>query len=185
MRRPSDRTLARRSRGGDREAFIELIRRHEEPLAALIRRQVGDPHHAEDVLQVTLLQAWLGLRHIRDPRKVRAWLLQIARNRCRDFFRSAQRRMETADEEALEIHLDRYGRSVARNESARAEVFDAFDKIPAAERRAARLFYRSGLTIAEIAARTHAEKGTVKRRLFDAREHLRRALGVGRKRKEN
>ena len=185
MRRPSDRTLIRRSLKGGREAFVELIRRHEQPLAALIRRHVGDLHEAEDVLQETLLQAWVGLRRLRDRTKFRAWLLSVARNRCRDFHKSPQRRHKTTDAETMTVYLARLGRVAAKTREEREEVLGALEEVPPAERKVAELFYRKGLTIAEIAERTRSPEGTVKRRLYHAREHLRDALGVRSRRKEN
>ena len=179
LRDLTDRTLIRRSLKGDAQAFVELIRHHEQPLSALIRRRVGNLHDAEDVLQETL---------------VRAWLLQVARNRCRDFHKSSQRRQEATDSETLTMHLNRLGRAATRTDETRDEVLGALEEVPStevigsnerfSEREAAELFYRKGLTIAEIAERTRSPHGTVKRRLHHAREHLRDALGVRSKRKE-
>ena len=185
MPEPSDATLVRRSVAGDRDAFVQLVCRHERPLAALIRRHIGERHHAEDVLQETLLKAWAGLPQLRDPRKVRAWLLQVARNRCRDFYKSSQRRHRPTDDRELESKINRFGRAAARNPSDAVEVADALSRIPAAEREAARLFYLNGLTISDIAERTRCPEGTIKRRLCHARRHLREAMGVARPTQEN
>jgi len=59
-----------------------------------------------------------------------------------------------------------------------AEVVEALEEAPTAEREAARQFYLQGLTIAEIAARSRSPEGTVKRRLYHARNHVRRSLGI-------
>ena len=75
-----------------RPLFVALIRRHERPLAALVRNRIGSVDSVPDVLQETLLQVWTGLRHHETPKRVRPWILQVARNRCRDFLRSRQRR---------------------------------------------------------------------------------------------
>lgn len=178
MPKPSDATLIRRSLAGDKEAFVELVKHYEQPLAALIRYQIGDLHHAEDVLQETLFQAWAGLYRLRDPSKFRAWLLQVARNRCRDFEKSPQRRNRPTEERKLVALLNRFGRAIAKADSKVAEVADALEQVPSAERQVARLFYLKGLTISEIAKRSRCPEGTVKRRLFEARRHLREALGV-------
>jgi len=107
-----DEELVRRSLRGDPRAFAELVSRHEQPLAALIRRRIADPHHRQDVFQETLLQAWKALRGLRDASKARAWLIMIARNRCRDFNKSARRRERPADEQTMQTYVNRRGRAV-------------------------------------------------------------------------
>lgn len=181
---PTDATLVRRSLAGDQGAFVELVKRHEQPLAALIRYRIDDLHHAEDVFQETLLQAWRSLCQLRDPTKVRAWLLQVARNRCRDFLKSSQRRHRPTDEQTLSECLNRYGRTSGRPDEVASDVVESLERVPAAQREVAKMFYLRGLTMAEIARRIRRPEGTVKRRLFHAREHLRRAFGVASKARE-
>ena len=183
MARPTDDILIRRAAGGDGEAFAELIGRHEQPLAALIRRMAGDVHAADDVLQETLLLAWSHLGDLRDPARFRPWLLGIARNCCRAWYRSPQRRDRPTGGERLAAHLNRYGRTVSRNGRA-ADAVDALRRVPRRERVAAELFYLKGLTIAEIAERTRRPRGTVKRQFFSARQHMRRTLGADDRGKE-
>lgn len=180
----SDEKLVRRSARGDEHAFVKLVRRYEQPIAALIRYQIGDPDHAEDIFQETLLAAWIGLRGLRNPNKVRAWLLQIARNRCRDFYRSSQRRDLPTEERALEGLVNRFGRALTPQRETASDVLEALEEVPISERNAAKRFYLQGLTIAEIAARSRCPKGTIKRRLHYARNHVRQILGVPRKTKE-
>jgi len=89
----TDKELAARSAGGDHEAFSRLVDRYEPQLSAVIRSHLRDPPSVEDVRQEeTLIQAWQGIVDLRDPSKVKQWLTTIARNRCRDFLRSAKRR---------------------------------------------------------------------------------------------
>jgi len=175
---PSDDSLVRRSAAGDRDAFLQLVHRHGQSLAALIRYRIGGGHDAEDVLQETLLQAWVSVRTLRDPAKVRPWLLQLCRNRCRDFMRSPQRRDQPTDPQRLLMWLNRHGRAAAGAGQVAAEVREALEQVPEREREAAKLFYLHRLTIAEIAKRSHSPEGTVKRRLFYARHHMRTALGL-------
>ncbi|MBI1924617.1 RNA polymerase sigma factor [Candidatus Poribacteria bacterium] len=173
-----DETLVRRSVQGDESAFADLVRRYEHPLATLIRYQIGNPDHAEDILQETLLQAWLGLRHLREPKVVGAWLLQIARNRCYDFLKSAQRRDHPTEAVELEHLVNRFGRTMVRQRETVTEAVEVLEGVPPAERDVARLFYIEGFTIAEIAERHRCPEGTVKRRLFHARTHLRQAFEI-------
>lgn len=168
----ADANLVACAQDGDAQAFIELIRLHEQPLLAVIRRYVPDVHHREDSLQTTLLQAWRDIGRLRDSARFKAWLLRIARNRCRDFAKSPGRRERPADNEALDTHLSRFGRTV-RNETPSTEVHEAIGRLGPAQRRIMELFYLQGLTIAEISRRVACPEGTVKSRLYHARRVIR------------
>lgn len=172
-----DQMLVRQIRTGDEQAFVTLIRRYERSLATLIRDRIGAVDAVEDVLQETLVHAWSGLRD-RAPRRVRAWLYQVARNRCADFLRSAQRRERFVDSEELATMINRFGVPTARQRRAAEDVVDAFDHVPEKERAALRSFYLDGLSIAEIAARHRCPPGTIKRRLSHGREMVRTEMGV-------
>ncbi len=178
MQVPTDANLVRRSAEGDPAAFVELAGRYRGSLAALIRRLVSSPEEAEDLLQEVLVQAWLSIGGLRDPERVQAWLLQMARNRCRDFHKSAERRESPTEARELEDHVNRYGRAAPREQPI-AEVREALEGLPSAQREIIELFYLHGLTMKEISARTALPVGTVKSRLFTARHHLRSLLTNG------
>ena len=173
----SDQILVQQIRTGDERAFVALIRRYERSLVALIRDRIGSVEAVEDVLQETLVHAWLGLR-VRAPGNVRAWLYQVARNRCADFMRSAQRRERFVDSEELAAMINRFGVPTARQRRAAKDVVEAFDHVPEKERAALRSFYLDGLSIAEIATRHRCPPGTIKRRLSHGRDMIRIELGV-------
>jgi len=170
--------LRRQGAQGDEKAFAELVRPHRQVLARYIRYQIGDAEDAEDVLQETLLAAWLGLGRLREAGNVRAWLMQVARNRCRDYFRARGRRDVPAGEQELESFASRFGLSLYRRAQTVADIVEALEDAPPAAREAARRFYLEGLTVAEIAAETQSPPGTVKRRLFQARSSLRASMGI-------
>lgn len=183
MESVKDATLVCRSQKGDEHAFTQLVRRHEGALSTLIRYRVGNVSDAEDVLQETLLQAWLGIRNLREPDRFSAWLLQIAQNRCRDYLKSSLRRDLPTEAVALEQVIDRFGHVRFRQQAVTDDVTEALEKTPQAERDAAKLFYLGGFTIAEIAKRHRCPEGTVKRRLFHARAHLREVFELDPKRR--
>ncbi|NKB66042.1 MAG: sigma-70 family RNA polymerase sigma factor [Candidatus Latescibacteria bacterium] len=180
MTRPSDKDLAQQVRQGDEQAFIALIRRHERVLAALIGYRIGTDDQVKDVLQETLIHAWSALRR-ETPRNVRAWLLQVARNRCRDYFRSTQRRELFVESNSLAPMVNRLGVAQARQRQAAVDIVEAMEEVPAPERAALQAFYLDGLSIAEIAARHRCPSGTIKRRLSHGRDQIRAVLGVTRK----
>ena len=174
---PSDRVLTRRIRAGDQDAFAALIGRYEHSLLALIRGRLGPVDAVADVLQETLVQAWVGMR-THEPREPRAWLYQVARNRCRDFLRGAEHRESTVDENTLTVMVDRRGSAEANRRRMIDEVVDTFATLPAKERQALESFYVEGFSIQEISARHRSPPGTIKRRLSHGRDRVREALGV-------
>ena len=177
MREVTDADLVKRSTEGDRAAFVQLVTRYRGSLVALIRRLVDDLDEAEDLLQETLVQSWVSIASVRDPERVQAWLLQVARNRCRDYHKSAERRMCPTQQEELEIHVNRYGRAAAHEQLAE-DVGEALESLSPAEQEIVQLFYAQGWTIKEICAHTQSPVGTVKSRLFTARHHLRSFFGI-------
>ena len=183
MDRLCDAQLIQQISHGSSAAFTELIRRYEHQLVTMIRYYIGDPNHAEDVLQETLLQVWKGIARLRKPEAVGGWLRRVAQNRCYDFLRSAQRHDVPIDEHELELHVNRFGRAHARQDDAMVSAMALLADVPDQERDTAQLFYLAGLSIREIAERHACPEGTVKRRLFHARVHLRQALGATEERK--
>lgn len=177
MTDPYDQLLAKQVQQGSEAAFVTLIRRYERVLAGLIRSRTGSGDHVQDVLQETLVHAWIGLRRL-TPRDVRPWLLQVARNRCRDFFRSTQRRELYVETEALALMVNRLGIAQSRQREAAHDIVEAMDEVPKRERDALRAFYVDGLSISEIAARHRSPDGTVKRRLSHGRDRIRKAMGI-------
>jgi len=164
--------------GGDEGAFVVLVGRHQGALARLIRHQVGDGDDAEDVMQETLLAAWTGLPQLHDPARVRAWLLQVARNRCRDFLKASRRQDEPIEDGVLEVLVDRAGRKLSADTRRCVAASEALGGLSGPSGDAARLFYLGGLSIAEIASARSCPEGTVKRHLHNARARVREVLGV-------
>jgi len=84
--------LIRRARAGNHDAFTELVAPYRAELQAHCYRMLGSLQDSEDLLQETLLAAWLGLEGFEQRSSVRTWLYRIASNRCLNHLRSAKRR---------------------------------------------------------------------------------------------
>ena len=77
----SDAELVIRTRNGDKEAFGHLVERYEQTAHNIARNMVGDQF--QELVQESMLQAYLSLRNLREPDRFRAWLLGIVRNLCK------------------------------------------------------------------------------------------------------
>jgi RNA polymerase sigma factor (sigma-70 family) len=177
--RRTDTALVAASLAGDQAAFGELADRHAPRLSALAARLLGDAVEAEDLMQETLLQAYLGLDRLRDPERFSSWVYGIALN-------LAKMRLRSRRNGALpEVDATRLAALVAADPSP-AEIVEArelwslvesaLDVLPAEQRRAVLLHYVDGLSCEEIAALLGEPAGTVRVRLHRARAHLRDRL---------
>lgn len=88
--------LIDRARGGDGDAFRELITPYEGELRLHCYRMLGSLHDAEDALQEVLLAAWQGLTGFEGRASIRTWLYRVATTRCLNARRSAARRAPAA-----------------------------------------------------------------------------------------
>jgi RNA polymerase sigma factor (sigma-70 family) len=84
--------LVAKSRGGDRAAFEELVRRTARLVFARAYLETGDAHRAEDVAQETFLTAWRSIGQVTDPGGLRPWLLSILHSVVVDAARRANRK---------------------------------------------------------------------------------------------
>ncbi|MFC1402128.1 MULTISPECIES: RNA polymerase subunit sigma-70 [Streptacidiphilus] len=94
---PASTELLARARTGDRDAFAELVRPHRRELHVHCYRMLGSLQDAEDMLQETLLAAWVGLGGFEGRSSVRTWLYRIATNRCLNALRATGRRRPVAE----------------------------------------------------------------------------------------
>lgn len=84
--------LVRRSQGGDRAAFEQLVRRTARLVYARAYLDTGDRHHAEDVVQDAFLIAWKRIGQVTEPSGFRPWLLTVARSVAADARRRESRK---------------------------------------------------------------------------------------------
>lgn len=89
--------LLSRARGGDGDAFGQLVEPYRRELHVHCYRILGSVQDTEDVLQETLMAAWRGLGRFEGRASVRTWLYRIATNRCLNFLRDSRRRPPAGD----------------------------------------------------------------------------------------
>jgi RNA polymerase sigma-70 factor (ECF subfamily) len=107
----TDQTLVR-ARAGDEEAFAELVDPYRRELQLHCYRILGSVQDAEDLLQETLMAAWLGLGRFEGRASLRAWLYRIATNRCLNALRDGGRRPKEVQPMAQPPEPTRWGEPI-------------------------------------------------------------------------
>ncbi|TMC48864.1 MAG: sigma-70 family RNA polymerase sigma factor [Chloroflexi bacterium] len=171
-----DDVLLERARGGDREAFSDLVVRYQDELYTMALRLLGRPADAADVVQETFLRAYVRLPGLRSG-SVRAWLYRVAINASHDMRRRAGRRPEQPLEDAEGKVVDLPDRAIGPEASAELrEQLEAARRallaLPADYRTAVVLRDVNELSYEEMAEALRVPLGTVKSRLSRARTML-------------
>lgn len=178
--RECDQLLVERVQAGERQAFDLLVSKYQRRLMRLLSRIVHDPAEAEDVVQETFIKAYRALRHFRGDSAFYTWLYRIGINTAKNFLVMQARRTPTsteADAEQAEVFDDgEHLRDINTPESVLASkqiaqtVNAAMDALPVDLRTAIALREIEGLSYEEISAIMACPIGTVRSRIFRARE---------------
>jgi RNA polymerase sigma factor (sigma-70 family) len=168
----ADELLAVRCQLGERAAFDALIARWHEPLWRYLRRLSNSDDAARDLSQDTWLRVFRGIAALREPARLRQWLFGVARNVAMDRLRAQYAQSPHADVDLEELPA---AESVNLEEEI-ATLEAGLETLPILERETLTLFYLRELSLEEIAGLVGVPVGTVKSRLFRARQLLRRVL---------
>jgi RNA polymerase sigma-70 factor (ECF subfamily) len=176
-----DEQLVKRVQAGERKAFDVLVRRHQHKVLGVISRYVSDWAEAQDVAQEAFVRAYRALGNFRGESAFYTWLYKIATNTAKNWLVSQGRRPPTDDVQVDDaVHLDAAvklkdsstpERELLRQEIERT-VFETVEALPDELRQAITLREVDGLSYEEISERMDCPIGTVRSRIFRAREAI-------------
>jgi RNA polymerase sigma-70 factor (ECF subfamily) len=177
--------LVRRAQAGEGEAFGVLLIKLESPVRRFVWRLLGTHDAEDDIVQDVFLALYNNLHRVNAAQGVRPYVYRITRNRAYDELRKLKRReMISLDDEPVEAYasLNAVPDSADEPEEVahwlliQLEVREAIDHLPEAQRQALILYSEEELSYAEIAEIMDTSLGTVKSRLYHAKQTLRRLL---------
>ncbi|HEY2336574.1 MAG TPA: RNA polymerase sigma factor RpoE [Burkholderiales bacterium] len=195
--REIDRQLVERAQRGDKQAFGLLVDKYQRKLARLLSRFIRDPAEVEDVTQEAFIKAYRALPAFRGDSAFYTWLYRIGINTAKNYLMALGRRAPTSTEiEAEEAEGFDEGeqlRDINTPESLLlsneiAETVNAtIEKLPEELRRAIQMRELEGMSYEDIAQAMNCPIGTVRSRIFRAREaiaeQLRPLLGTSKDRR--
>ncbi|MDH5657218.1 MAG: RNA polymerase sigma factor [Spirochaetia bacterium] len=179
-KRLKERELIEKVKAGDSQAYYDLVSDYRERLFRKACSIVGDVDEAEDLLQEALVSAYLAIHSFRGESGIYTWLYRIVVNRCRDFLRSSGNRaipMDPLDPFSLVVKDFRPG--IEKNHEHSEEASYLMDKINSLNGKYKKILllrYYDELSYQEIGELMKMNIGTVKSRLFKARELLKRMI---------
>jgi len=176
---PGNEWLAERAAQGEEAAFEELVERCQSMLRAYVRACVPNWADAQDVVQDTLLDAFLGLPRFDKARPFEPWLRAICRNRVRKHWRRWGRREGTCvslSEPSVARKVERLGTwrdGPEGREEAVAQLYRLLSRMTAEHRNLLLWRYGEDLSVSEVARRCGRSPGSVAQTLWRVRHDLR------------
>jgi len=172
----SDADLVAQSLAGDRDAFGQIVARHQSLLCSLAYSATGSLSHSEDLAQETFVTAWKQLANLREPEKLRSWLCRISRNLTYDALRKHEREPSHRAESLEEIPESRSPEPLPTEQTISNEeqaiLWRSLERIPEIYREPLVLFYREHQSIEAVAQKLELTEDAVKQRLSRGRKLL-------------
>lgn len=180
--RDLDQELVRRAQAGDQRAFELLVVKYQRRIARLLSRMIRDPSEIEDVSQEAFIKAYRALPSFRGESAFYTWLYRIAINTAKNHLSSLGRRpmlateYEDEDGETLDAVAQMPDFHTPETELSNRQIVstvnEAVDALPEDLREAITLREMDGLSYEDIALAMDCPIGTVRSRIFRAREAI-------------
>jgi len=177
----TDRQLVERVQKGDKRAFDLLVLKYQHKMVSVVGRYIHDSHEVYDVVQEAFIKAYRALGNFRGDSQFYTWLYRIAINTAKNYLVSRGRRPPSSDVDVEDAEyysgsdllkdVDTPENNLFRDE-LKAEVDAAIRDLPEDLRTAVTLRELEGLSYEEIADVMGCPVGTVRSRIFRARDAI-------------
>jgi RNA polymerase sigma-70 factor (ECF subfamily) len=176
-----DLVLVRRAQEGDKTAFDLLVRKYQSKIISLVSRYLGHNGDVQDVAQDAFIKAYTALPGFRGEAAFYTWLYRIAVNSAKNYLMAKGRRPASVDVDAEEAEF--FENSDALKENASPEklalteeikmvIFNTIENLPEELKVAIQLREIDGMSYEDISAAMGCPIGTVRSRIFRAREAI-------------
>ncbi len=184
-RKKEDRLLIKRAREGDQKAFEELLNKYRNLVYHVMMKMVRNPQEAEDLCQEAFIKAFRALASFNEEFAFSTWLMKIATNNCIDFLRKKKLKTYSIDEpvqykdERVKIEVpdhDPTPEKLLLREERNKMLDDAIQSLPPRYRHVIVLRHKEEKSYEDISEILKLPLGTVKARIFRAREMLNKKI---------
>jgi RNA polymerase sigma-70 factor (ECF subfamily) len=183
----TDAQLVRRVQKGDKGAFDLLVLKYQHKIVNLVMRYVRDPDQALDITQEAFLKAYRALPRFRGDAAFYTWMYRIAVNTAKNYLAAQRRRpmdveLDMQDPEQYELHAKLKDtdtpEAVTLSHELQETVERAIAALPEDLRTAIVLRELDGMSYEEIAETMECPVGTVRSRIFRARDAISKKIGA-------
>ena len=183
----TDKELVKRVQKGDKGAFDLLVLKYEQKIVNLVMRYVRDPEQALDISQEAFIKAYRALPRFRGDSAFYTWLYRIAVNTAKNYLAAQRRRpmdieLDLQDQEQYGLHAKLKETDTPEGVTASHELQESLERaiaaLPDDLRTAIILRELDGMSYEEIAQTMDCPVGTVRSRIFRARDAISKKVGA-------
>ncbi len=170
-----DVNAVKQARLGDKESFAEVYRQIADDLYKVALYSLGNTHDAQDVVSETFMEAYKGIKNLRDDNSFKPWIMRILSIRCKrkiGQYISGRNQLDIDDF----LDLSEEGNNVEESSSNRIALLHALEMLSPQEREIVALAVVQGYTVRETAEILGAPQGTVSSKLHRTLKKLRAQL---------
>jgi RNA polymerase sigma-70 factor (ECF subfamily) len=176
-----DLGLVRKAQAGDKKAFDLLVRKYQSRIISLVSRYLGHNGDVQDVAQDAFIKAYTALPNFRGEAAFYTWLYRIAVNSAKNYLMARGRRPATVDVDAEETEFFESSEALKENasperlaltEEIKKVIFDTIEQLPEELKVAIQLREIDGMSYEEISSAMGCPIGTVRSRIFRARDAI-------------
>lgn len=180
-----DKELIQQVKEGDKQAFDLLVERYQYRIIKLVNRYVNDPIEALDIAQESFIKAYKAIDKFRGDSAFYTWLYRIAINTAKNHVLTGNRKIIEADVEVIDLertltraNLRDYSppENLLQDRELRKLIFDVVQKLPRELRTAIMLRELDGMSYEEISVVMSCPIGTVRSRIYRAREAIEKRI---------
>ncbi len=176
----SSESLVKEILKGNEAAMELLVRKNYNMVQSFIYRFIGDYNLSYDMTQEVFIKMMKNLNRFKfENGNFESWLLKIASNHCKDYFRSSsfKQRNKASNIDDLDIEDNEVVIDILEKNEKRKAIKKAVDELPNLQREAIILKYYHDLKIKEISHITGHNENTVKSRIFNGIKNLKKIIG--------
>jgi len=171
-----DRQWLKSIAAGDQSAMREFYNAHEFRVYTYAVNKLNDTHAAYDIVNEVMIAVWKGADKYQAKSKVRSWLLRIAHNKVVDVYRKNGRAEMTELNEKLADEEQVTTLEIVEALENRKYIYECMKRLSDSHREVVHLAFFEDMTYRDVAAVMGCPEGTVKTRMFHARQLLKRCL---------
>ncbi len=162
---------------GDKKAFNQLVKLHQEYCLYKAQKIVRDPELAKDLVQESFIQAYKHITSLRNRSNFKSWMGGIVRNVCHNFIRRNKNKTTPLEGHLEDRAIEECEYTPAEHERFQHQINKAIDNLPLHQKQIIQDFYYQNLSVREIAKLRDLTESNVKIKLYRARKRLRDLMG--------